>query len=56
MRYPDLKTLMGSGKIIRGGSFAQKRASATVTARSAMAPDESREYVGFRCVKSAPRP
>ena len=55
MRYPDLKTLMGAGKIIRGGNFVQKRAAATVTARSAMAPDESREYVGFRCVKSAPR-
>lgn len=55
MRYPDLKTLMGSGKIVRGGSFLQKRASATTTSRSAMAPDETREDVGFRCVKSAPR-
>jgi formylglycine-generating enzyme required for sulfatase activity len=55
MRYPDLRTLMGSGKIIRGGNFLQKRASATTTARSAMAPDEAREYVGFRCAVSATR-
>jgi serine/threonine-protein kinase len=55
MRYPDLKTLMGAGKIIRGGNFAQKRAAATTTARSAMAPDETRESVGFRCAVSATR-
>ncbi len=55
MRYPDMKSLMGSGKIVRGGSFLQKRGVATTTSRSTMAPDETREDVGFRCVKSAPR-
>jgi formylglycine-generating enzyme required for sulfatase activity len=55
MRYPDKKNFFAAGKVIRGGSFLQKRTSAQTSARFALALDEAGEDIGFRCAKSVAR-
>jgi formylglycine-generating enzyme required for sulfatase activity len=39
--------------ILKGGSFFDDREMATATSRLRSIPDDSKDYVGFRCVKSA---
>lgn len=39
--------------VLRGGSFFEDRSYATVTSRLLSIPNDSKDYVGFRCAKSA---
>lgn len=39
--------------ILKGGSFFEDRESAKATGRLRSIPDDSKDYIGFRCVKDA---
>ncbi|MBI4937761.1 MAG: SUMF1/EgtB/PvdO family nonheme iron enzyme [Nitrosomonadales bacterium] len=39
--------------ILKGGSFFEDREMATITSRLRSIPDDSKDYVGFRCAKDA---
>jgi formylglycine-generating enzyme required for sulfatase activity len=37
--------------ILKGGSFFEDRESAMTTSRLRSIPEDSKDYIGFRCVK-----
>lgn len=43
----------GRYAILKGGSFVEDRDLSTATGRLLSIPDDSKDYVGFRCVKDA---
>ena len=59
-RGPDISTdpsEPGVSKcVVRGGSFLSNADECRVSARAKEAPGFSAEWIGFRCVKDAPRP
>jgi serine/threonine-protein kinase len=53
--YPGSKGRPKPGKIIRGGSFFQKKVYAMTTTRGYLSPIEKLKDVGFRCAKDLPK-
>jgi serine/threonine-protein kinase len=52
-QYPGSKGTQQAGKIIRGGGFRNSEVYLRTTTRVALAPNESRPDIGFRCAKDA---